>query len=225
MRSIFDLFAKSPFGPTQAHMEKAIECSQQLRPLFEAVYAEDDDDVCRIAHIIDQLEAETDEIKNEIRNNLPKALRLPVDRRDLLELIHMQDSIADSTEETAEMLTLKKLRLPDGLIPDVTNFIDEILATCDMAGAIGAEMDELAAASFGGPEAEMVLEMICQLDDNFETKCHVAHRDLARKLFAMEEKMRPVDLGLWHQIFSKVEDVANYAQRMGNRLRLLIAHT
>ena len=223
MRSIFDLFAKSPFGPTQAHMKKAIECAQQLRPLFEAVFAEDDDEVWRIANLIDQLESETDEIKSEIRNNLPKSLRLPVDRRDLLELIHMQDSIADSTEEMAEMLTLKKLRLPDEIKPDVTNFIDEILATCDLAGAIGAEMDELAAASFGGPEAEMVLEMIYQLDDSFETKCHVAHRDLARKLFAMEEKMTPVDMMLWYQIFSTAEYAANYAHRMGSRLRLLIA--
>ncbi len=222
MRSIFNLFAKSPFGPTQAHMKKAIECAQQLRPLFEAVHADDEKEIHRITAVIDQLEHETDGIKNEIRDHLPKSLFLPIDRRDLLELIHTQDSIADSTQEVAGLLTLKKLRLPEELKSDVMNFIDEILVTCDVAATIGAEMDELAEASFGGPEANRVLEMINQLDD-VETKSDVIGRDLARKLFAMEDRMNPVDVMLWYQIFYTAGQVANYAERMGNRLRLLIA--
>jgi predicted phosphate transport protein (TIGR00153 family) len=222
MRSIFNLFAKSPFVPTQAHLKKAIACAQQLRPLFEAVCADDEEEIQRVTALIDQLEHKTDGIKNEIRNHLPKSLFLPIDRRDLLELIHIQDSIADSTQEVARLLTLKKLRLPEALQSDVMNFIDEILVTCDMAAAIGTEMDELTEASFGGPEADKVLEMINQLD-NVETKSDVIGRNLARKLFAMETEMTPVDVMLWYQIFCAVEQVANYAERMGNRLRLLIA--
>jgi uncharacterized protein len=222
MRSIFDLFAKSPFGPTQAHLKKAVECAQQLRPLFEAVFAEDQYEIQQVVDRIDQLEHEADQMKNEIRNHLPKSLFLPVDRRDLLELIHMQDSIADSTQETAGILTLKKLQLPDVLKPDVLNLINEILVTCDMAMAIGSELDELTESSFGGPEAEKVLEMINQLDDA-ETKSDVIGVRLARQLFTLEDQMSPVDIMLWYQIFYTAGQVANYAERMGNRLRLLIA--
>ena len=64
--------------------------------------------------------------------------------------------------------------------------------------------------------------MINQLDD-VETKSDVMGRDLARKLFAMEDRMNPVDVMLWYQIFYTAGQVANYAERMGNRLRLLIA--
>ena len=222
MRSIFDLFAKSPFGPTQAHLKKAIECAQQLRPLFEAVFAEEQYEIQQVVDRIDELEHQTDQLKNEIRDHLPKSLFLPVDRRDLLELIHMQDSIADSTQETAGILTLKKLQLPDTLKPDVLNLINEILVTCDMAMAIGSELDELTESSFGGPEAEKVLEMINQLDDA-ETKSDVIGVRLARQLFALEDQMSPVDIMLWYQIFYTAGQVANYAERMGNRLRLLIA--
>jgi predicted phosphate transport protein (TIGR00153 family) len=221
-RSIFNLFAKSPFGPTQAHMKKSVACARQLRPLFEAVCAEDDDEIQRVTDLIDQLEDETDQIKNEIRNSLPKSLFLPVDRRDLLELIHMQDSIADSVQEVAGMLSLKKLRLPEDLKPAVMNLVDDILSTCDMAAAISAEMDELAEASFGGLEADKVLEMIEQLDDT-ETKSDMIGRRLVRQLFAVEDQMKPVDVMLWYQIFLTAGQVANYAERMGNRLRLLIA--
>ncbi|MCH8293458.1 TIGR00153 family protein [Candidatus Poribacteria bacterium] len=222
MRSIFELFSKSPFGPTRQLMEKSIECAQQLRPLFDAVFADDEEEIQRVTDLINQLEHEADGIKNDIRNQLPKSLRMPVDRRDLLELIHMQDSIADSTQEAAGMLSLKKLRLPEVLKPDVINLVDEILVTCDVAGAITAEMENLAEASFSGPEAEKVLDMINQLDD-VETKSDVVGVRLARQLFALEDEMKPVDVMLWYQIFYTVGQVANYAERMGNRLRLLIA--
>ncbi len=221
-RSIANLFSKSPFGPTQAHLKKAIECAQQLRPLFEAALAYDTERLAAVTERINDLEHETDLLKNEIRDTLPRSLFLPVDRRDLLELIHMQDSIADSAQEVAGLLSLKELRLPEDLKPTVMELIEEILVTCDMALAIGSEMDELSETSFGGPEAERVLSMINQLDD-VETKSDVIGVQLSKALFAREDEMKPVDVMLWYKVFYTAGQVANYAERMGNRLRLLIA--
>ena len=221
-RSIFGMFSKSPFGPTQGHLKKAIECAHQLRPLFEAVYAGDQEEIMRVTDHINALEHEADELKNDIRDRLPRSMFLAVDRRDLLDLIHIQDAIADSTQEVTGMLSLKTLHLPEDLKPDAQHLIDEVLVTVDMASAIGSEMDELMEASFGGPEAERVLEMINQLDD-VETKSDVIGVRLARQLFALEEQLSPVDIMLWYQIFYTVGQVANNSERMGNRLRSLIA--
>jgi predicted phosphate transport protein (TIGR00153 family) len=222
-RSIANLFSKSPFGPTQAHLKKAIECAQQLRPLFEAALPYDAELLEAVTERINELEHQTDLLKNEIRDTLPRSLFLPVDRRDLLELIHMQDSIADSVQEVAALLSLKALWLPEDLKPAVMQLIEEILVTCDMALAIGSEMDELSETSFGGPEAERVLSMINQLDA-VETKSDTLGVALSKALFAREDEMKPVDAMLWYKIFYTAGQVANYAERMGNRLRLLIAH-
>ena len=221
-RSIFDLFTKSPFGAIQSHMKKAIECAQQLEPLFYAAFAGNGDEIRRITNIIDQLENEADQIKNEIRNHLPKSILLPVDRRDLLDLIHTQDSIADSVQETAGLLTLKKLSFPTALQPEALDLIREILVTCDLAATISNKMDELTESTFDGPEAKKVLVMIDQLDD-VETKSDVIGITLARRIFAMEDQMTPVDVMLWYRIFYMAGQVANNAERMGNRVRLLIA--
>lgn len=221
--AIFSLFGSSPFGPIQIHMKKVIECAHQLRPLFDAVYACDNNGLQQTTERINQLEHEADQLKNDLRNHLPKSLFLAVDRRDLLDLIHTQDSIADSTQEVAGMLTLKTLQLPEDFHLDVKHLLGEVLVTCDLAAAIASEMDELVEASFGGPEAERVLEMIKQLDD-VETKSDVVGVHLARRLFTLEDQLSPVDLMLWYQIFYTVGQVANNAERMGNRLRLLIAH-
>ena len=57
-RSIFGMFSKSPFGPTQGHLKKTIECAQQLRPLFVAVYAGDQEELVRVTDRINVLEHE-----------------------------------------------------------------------------------------------------------------------------------------------------------------------
>jgi uncharacterized protein len=222
VRSITDLFARSPFGPTQAHLKKAIDCAEQLRPLFDAALAEDQAALRQITDTIGELEAEADVLKNDIRNHLPKSLFLPVDRRDLLELIHMQDSIADSAQEVAGVLSLKHLSLPAELHPPVREFVEEILITCGMARAVGEEMDELSETSFAGPEAERVLLMIDQLNDA-ETKSDAFGTWVCRQLFALEAQMSSVDVMLWRQVFCAAGQVANYAERMANRTRLLIA--
>jgi len=203
-------------------MKKAIECAEQLRPLFDAALAEDQDALSQITDRIDELENEADELKNDIRNHLPRSLFLPVDRRDLLELIHMQDSIADSAQEVAGLLSLKNMPLPDPLKSTVREFVEEILITCDMARAVGEEMDELTETSFGGPEADRVLDMINQLN-SAETKSDVFGRRVSRQLFTFEADMNPVDVMLWYRVFCTALQVANYAERMGNRMRLLIA--
>ena len=223
-RSIARLFAKSPFGPTQLHMKKAIECAEQLRPLFDAVLREDAAACERVTRRIDELEDEADALKNEIRDHLPRSLFLPVDRRDLLELIHMQDSIADSAQEVASLLSLKRMSLPESLHPALLEFVEDVLVTCGMARAIGEEMDELAETSFGGPEAERVLDMINQLN-NSETRSDVLVMAVSRQLFALDAEMNAVELILWRQVFCAVAEVANYAERMGGRMRLLIAKT
>ena len=41
MRSIFSMFAKSPFKPLEKHMEKVRACVDQIQPLFAAQFAGD----------------------------------------------------------------------------------------------------------------------------------------------------------------------------------------
>ncbi|MFP6623355.1 MAG: DUF47 family protein, partial [Myxococcota bacterium] len=44
-----------------------------------------------------------------------------------------------------------------------------------------------------------------------------------RKLFALEDELG-ISTVYWHQILLWIADVADYSERVGNRLRLLIAN-
>lgn len=222
MRTILRLFGRSPFGPTQGHMERVMACVRELAPLCEAACAGDTDRLAAVIQGIDQLEAEADAAKNEIRNHLPKAVFLPVDRGDLLEIVHLQDSMADSLQEAAGMLILKPLAVPASLAEDVRRFTADVLSAAERYAAIMAHLDELLESTFGGPEADRVLEMIDELDAA-ETKSDVLGRDIVQRLFALEGEIGCLDIMLWYRILERIGEIANYAERAGNRLRLLIA--
>ena len=109
MRTILSLFSKSPFTPLQQHMEKVAVCVHQLEGLFEALQKREFEKILEIQKKISKQEHEADKEKNHIRNNLPKNLFMPISQSSLLEILSIQDSIADTSEDIAVLTTLKQL--------------------------------------------------------------------------------------------------------------------
>src|SRR2546428_11702228 len=99
MLTIAKLFGKSPFAPLQTHMEKVSCCVSELPVLFQAMMDQDMEAIQQISDTISRLEHDADLTKNDIRNHLPKSLFLPVDRGSLLEILSLQDALADQAEE------------------------------------------------------------------------------------------------------------------------------
>ena len=95
MSLIQTLLGRSPIRPMQQHMHAAVACAKKVQDLFEAMANGDQARVREVRGEIDRLEHEADRIKNEIRSHLPKRLFLAVERRDMLEILDFQDSIAD----------------------------------------------------------------------------------------------------------------------------------
>ncbi|MCB0311661.1 MAG: TIGR00153 family protein, partial [Calditrichaeota bacterium] len=141
--SIFkNLFARSPFSPLQQHMEKVADCVSKLEELFEAYRKKDYKKIKKIAEEISALEHAADLTKNEIRNNLPKGLFLAVNRGDLLEILSLQDGLADRAEDIGVMMTMKKLEPLEGMEDLLKQFLDKNLEAVRSTQDVIREMDE-----------------------------------------------------------------------------------
>jgi len=221
MAWIDKLVGRSPIGPMQEHMRASVACAHEIVPLVEAMVTGDDAVIRSQRAKIDQLENAADAIKNDIRSHLPRRLMLPMERRDMLEILDYQDSIADVTQDIAELVDQRGMHLPAGLAEPITALASRVVAACDHAERIIAELDELLETGFAGREAARVEEMITQLG-NIETETDDLQDDACRKLFAMEDELGVATV-YWHQIILWIADLADYAERVGNRLRLLIA--
>jgi hypothetical protein len=221
MRSILNLFGRSPFGPLQKHMTKVTECAARVPLLFDALYAGDEAAVARIAGELSQLENQADEIKNEIRAHLPKSLFLPVDRGDLLTLLGTADGIADFCEDLGILLTMRKLTVPDTLRDPLRLVVQRALATAAEADRLLDQLDELVEASFGGPEAKKVSEIIDNLG-RLEHECDRAQWEFARAVFAIERDLSAGELWMFLKLGNTLGNLANAAENVGKRLQLMI---
>ncbi|MGB3095623.1 MAG: DUF47 family protein, partial [Candidatus Deferrimicrobiaceae bacterium] len=128
-RTIFDLFAKSPFGPMQDHVNKIMECVRLIPDLFRAIEAEDEEQIKIITEKVQKAEFEADEIKNQLRSDLPSTIFTPVDRDDLVDILSYQDHISDVAEDVVVLYGMKKLPFPESIREIFWKFLDQVMLT------------------------------------------------------------------------------------------------
>ena len=222
MFNIASIFAKSPFKPLREHMDKVVESVVPLNDFFEALFQEDYSKVEKIQQQVIQAEKEADSIKNEVRNNLPLNIFMPINRQDLLDMLDMQDSIADVAQDIVILLNIRKMKLPKELSQDVIQFVKKSQDVCYLAGDLTQEFGDVIESGFGRHEIKKLLEMI----DNVsiaETEADNLEDALVHRLYEVEEKMNSVDAVFWYKIFELIGDIADFSKKTGNRLRLMIA--
>jgi len=203
-------------------MRVVLECAREIQPLIEALARGDQDTVIKAKDRIFEREAEADRIKNELRLRLPRSLFMPVDRRDLLEVLHMQDAIANTAQDVAGLLIERQMTIPDFMHDPLIALTSRCIDTCEHSASIIEELDELLAMGFRGREVEKVDGMLAELN-SIEDETDELGIALARSLFKHESEMDPVSVMMWYRLIEWIGDLADYAEKVGDRLRLLIA--
>lgn len=216
------LFGKSPFKAVQEHMRVATQCAGQVPDLFEALGAGDKAKLEQVKDKIFELEDQADNLKNSMRAHLPKSLFMPVDRRDLLEVLGMQDSIADTAQDIAGLLMEREMEVPVGMREPIVTLAKRCVDACNQSLKVVEELDELVETGFGGRESSKVVEMLAELSA-IEDDTDRLGMELTRNLFSHEDEMKPVSVIFWYQLIQWTGDLADFAEKTGDRLRLLIA--
>lgn len=216
------LLKRSPFKALQQHMRVVLECVRCIPGLFDALIAGDEASVKTLKDAIFKWEHEADDVKNNLRAHLPKSLFMPVDRRDILEILQEQDSIADTAQDIAGLLMERPMDVPEPLRDPVRTLVQRCVDTCEQAARVIEELDELLETGFRGREVEQVEGMLDELG-KIEGETDRLGLELTRTLFRHEEQMSPVSVMLWYRMIEWIGDLADHAEKVGNRLRLLIA--
>ena len=219
---IASLFGTSPVRPLQQHMAKVAECVIQLGPLFDAVIAHETATVNEVQERIAALENEADDLKHDLRLHLPRSLFLPVERRDLLEVLTMQDNLANRAKDIAGLIRGRRMSLPEEVTPRFKEFVNRSIDACLQAQKAVNKLDELVEAGFRGTEVELVQGMITELD-RIEKDTDAIQVEIRSKVFAIERDLPPIDAMFLYRIIDWTGDVGDRAQRVGSRLQLMLA--
>ncbi|WP_455196691.1 TIGR00153 family protein [Kaarinaea lacus] len=219
---ISSLFGRSPVKPLQDHMHAAHECVSQLIPFFNAVLANDWENVSVLQQEISRLENKADELKRELRLQLPNSLLMPVSRRDLLEVLAMQDKIANKAKDIAGLITGRKMAFPDAIANTLKQYIQRSIDASEQACKAIDEFDELVETGFSGKEVKVVETMINELDD-IEGDTDRIQIQIRAEIFKLEKELPPIDVIFMYKIIDWIGELADRAQRVGSRLELMLA--
>ncbi len=219
---IANLFGRSPFVGLQRHMAVITPCAKEVIPLIEALCSGDGEAMKAHADEIFRLEEEADKIKHDIRQHLPRSLFMPVDRRDLLEVLHAQDSVADCAQDIAGILLERDMTPPEPLVEPLKALVAACVEVVEATHEAVNMLDELVEVGFRGRTADKVDEMLTAVNKAEDVTDDLG-MELTRLLFRHEDEMKPVTVMLWYRQIEWIGDLADHAEKVANRLRLIIA--
>lgn len=218
-----NIFGSSPVQPLEKHIGLAYSCAKQLNKFFAAAIEGDWDTAGEVRGEIERLENAADDLKKEIRMQLPKSFFMPVPREDLLELLLVQDKIANRTKDVSGVVLGRKMQIPATIAAQFVEFVERNVDAAKQARKSVRELDELFTAGFRGAEVDLVTGLIEELD-RIETDTDDKQAALRSALFKIESTLDPVDAVFLYQVIETTGEIADMAERVGRRLELLLSH-
>lgn len=216
------IFGRSPFVAMQEHMGIVNQCVSQLSPFFKAVLKDDHAQAKEVYKEIGKLENKADVLKKKLRLQMPKGLFMPVERRDLLELLLVQDKAANKAKDISGIIVGRKMTFPKPIAELLPDYVKRCEDACKQAKTVIAELDELVETGFSGREIQIVASIINELDaiekdtDKMQVKIRTA-------LMKVEKELPPVDVIFYYKVIEEIGEVADISQRIGSRVELLLA--
>lgn len=217
MSTIGKLFGRSPFSQIQQHMDQVNKCIEKMSEVLAAVKEGKFEVVEDLTYEVSKLEHQADQIKDDIRERLLKRFFMPIDRSEVLEILSLQDSLADTAEDVCKVLTIRKLPFPDDVRGDFDKFVDLNINACGICALIISQLDELIEAGFGGVEAERIRGLA--KDAAFaEHQADVVQMSLLKKLYAHDVDFTTGEFHLWMRVTRTLGRLSNISENLADRV-------
>ena len=219
--NITSLFGKSPISPLQQHMKKVHSCIKEFGVFAKAANAEDWDKAQTAQISISDKEHKADKLKKKLRMNLPSTFMMPFSRRDLLDVLLIQDSIANITKDLAGLMMTRRMVFPKEFAEDFINLTGLCIKTSAAALVAINELDELLETAFSSRERKIVDQMIKKINE-LEHDTDIAQSEIREKLFALESSLAPVDVMFYYRAIEWLGETADAAQKVGSRFEVML---
>jgi hypothetical protein len=220
--SFLSLLAESPFSGLQEHMEVDNKASEALKSFIKSAVESDWKTAKEHRETIVKLEHQADEIKNNIRNHLPKSLFMSVSRQDILDLVFTMDGIPNAAKDISGVMIGRKMVIPEHMSKrfiDCTN--SAITATHQACDAI-KKVNEMQRSGFGGKNSNQLHHLVAEIEQ-LEQENDELEISLRNELFKIEQDLPPVDVIFLYDIINKIGILADISQSLGHILIRLVA--
>lgn len=220
--SFLGLLAESPFAGLQEHMSVGDDAVSKLGDFVIAISEEDWRTAQECREEIVDLENRADDIKNNIRNNLPKSLFMTVSREDLLGLVMTMDEIPNAAKDISGIMIGRKMSIPNQVKDQFLACSNAAIKAANQACEAVRKVDDMQKSGFGSNDAAVLSDLVAHLEqierENDELEIALRHQ-----LFECEKEYDPIDMIFLYNIINKVGSLADISQTVGHLLVRLVS--
>ena len=220
--SFLGMLAESPFTGLQEHMKVGDESVSRLSDFLIAATEKDWTAAQEYRNAIIDLENQADDIKNNIRNNLPKSLFMSVSRQDLLDLVMTMDGIPNAAKDISGIMIGRKMEIPSQINEQFIDCSKAAIKAANQACEAVRKVDEMQKSGFGSNDAAALSELVAHLEQ-IERENDELEIALRNKLFLFEKEFDPVNVMFLYDIINKIGSLADISQTVGHLLVRLVS--
>ena len=216
------MLADSPFSGLQEHMSLGNQATSELENFLKAISQSDWNTAAECREKIVKLENQADEIKNTIRNNLPKSLFMSVSRQDLLDLVFTMDGIPNAAKDISGVMIGRKMELPKEVAEDFMSCSKAAIKAANQASDAIRKVDDMQKRGFGSQDASVLSELVIELEQ-IEKENDELEIALRNKFFEHEKQYDPVEVMFFYDVINKIGSLADISQTVGHLLVRLVS--
>ncbi len=191
--SLLNIFNFSPLNVIRKHMSLVSSAADSLEIFFVYVLQENWGEAKNICHNIKKLENKADIIKKNFQQKFTMQILLPISTMDLLNLVLLQDKIANISKNIVIKIIDRKIKFPEHIHQELISYLKKNLVAINLAKDIVNELDDLLESAFGENEIKILQKMISALD-YIEKESDAMERKLRHQIFQLEKLMPAIEI-------------------------------
>ena len=141
-------------------------------------------------------------------------------RQDLLELVRVQDKVANGVKEVSGISLGRQLAFPAPLTTDLRTFMDVVVDVSRTVVKIIGATRELSRSAFGTRQTNVILSFVSQIEAG-ERRSDDLQAALRAKLREYEAELSPVDAIFLYQLLAGIGDIADNAEKVAHRAQII----
>ena len=218
--AISDVISNSPLALLERHAGVCVDCVERLPLYFAEAQANRWGRASDVREEICRFEGLADELKQDVRSNLPRGLWMSVSRADLLELLRVQDKMANGVKEVSGISLGRQLAFPAAMTSEVADFIDVVVQVSRVVVKIIGATRELSRSAFGTRQTNVILDFVSQVEAD-ERRSDEMQATLRARLREFEAELSAVDAIFLYQLLAAIGDIADNAEKVAHRAQII----
>ena len=218
--AISDVISNSPLALLERHAGVCVDCVERLPQYFVEAQANRWGRASDVREEICRFEGLADELKQDVRSNLPRGLWMSVSRADLLELVRVQDKMANGVKEVSGISLGRQLAFPAAMTSEVADFIDVVVQVSRVVVKIIGATRELSRSAFGTRQTNVILDFVSQVEAD-ERRSDEMQAALRARLREYEAELSAVDAIFLYQLLAAIGDIADNAEKVAHRAQII----